>query len=181
MVVTGWYDAEDLYGSFKTYQAVEKLNPNVNNVLVVGPWHHGGWASVDGDKLGPISFGSKTAAFYRAEIELPFFERHLKDHKLAPLAEATVFETGSNTWRTFSAWPPRDAQPKQLFFQAAGGLDYAAPKDGEAFDEYVSDPAAPVLQAGLRRVQARRVDTLHGMALWRLPDAAPAAPDGAPR
>ncbi len=52
MLVTGWYDAEDLYGSFKTYQAVEDMNPNVNNVLVVGPWIHGGWASTDGDKLG---------------------------------------------------------------------------------------------------------------------------------
>lgn len=144
MVVTGWYDAEDLYGSFKTYQAVETMNPKVNNVLVVGPWHHGGWASTDGDKLGPISFGSKTAAFYRAEIELPFFERQLKDQKLAPLAEATVFETGSNAWRTFDAWPPREAQKKQLFFREAGGLDYGAPKEGEAFDEYVSDPAKPV-------------------------------------
>ncbi|MBL8809325.1 MAG: CocE/NonD family hydrolase, partial [Planctomycetaceae bacterium] len=78
MVVTGWYDAEDLYGSFKTYQSVEKLNPNVNNVLVVGPWVHGGWASSDGDKLGQVSFDSKTAAFYRAQIEFPFFEKYLK-------------------------------------------------------------------------------------------------------
>ncbi|MFO1003979.1 MAG: hypothetical protein U0936_26990 [Planctomycetaceae bacterium] len=72
MTVTGWYDAEDLYGSFKTYQSIEQLNPNVNSVLVIGPWHHGGWASVDGDKLGNVPFGSKTGAFYRAEIELPF-------------------------------------------------------------------------------------------------------------
>ena len=75
MTVTGWYDAEDLYGSFKTYHSIEQQNPSVKNVLVVGPWHHGGWASVDGDKLGNVSFGSKTAAFYRAEIELPFFAR----------------------------------------------------------------------------------------------------------
>src|SRR5438067_5972509 len=79
MVVTGWYDAEDLYGSFKTYQSIEKLNPKVNNVLVVGPWHHGGWSSTPGEKLGPISFGSKTAEFYRGEVEFPFFERFLKD------------------------------------------------------------------------------------------------------
>jgi putative CocE/NonD family hydrolase len=144
MVVTGWYDAEDLYGSFKTYQAVEAQNPNVNNVLVVGPWHHGGWSSTDGEKLGPISFGSKTAAFYRAEIELPFFERHLKDQKLPPLAEATVFETGANVWRTFDAWPPRNRQLKQLFLSESGGLSYEAPKADQAFDEYVSDPNKPV-------------------------------------
>ncbi len=149
MVVTGWYDAEDLYGSFKTYQAIEAQNPNVNNVLVVGPWHHGGWASTEGEKLGPISFGSKTAAFYRAEIELPFFERHLKDQHLkeqrgTPLAEATVFETGANVWRTFDAWPPRNREAKQLFLRENGGLDYATPPAGEAFEEYVSDPAKPV-------------------------------------
>lgn len=144
MVVTGWYDAEDLYGSFKTYQAVEALNPNVNNVLVVGPWHHGGWSSTDGEKLGPISFGSKTAAFYRAEIELPFFERHLKDQKNAPLAEATVFETGANAWRTFDSWPPRTAQVKQLFCRENGQLSDTPPGAGNSFDEYVSDPAKPV-------------------------------------
>jgi len=144
MVVTGWYDAEDLYGSFKTYHAIEKLNPNVNNVLVVGPWHHGGWASTDGEKLGPISFGSKTGEFYRAEIELPFFEKYLKDEAKSAPAEATVFETGSNTWRTFDAWPPKNVHPKSLYLRENGTLDFSAPTTAAAFDEYVSDPAKPV-------------------------------------
>lgn len=147
MVVTGWYDAEDLYGSFKTYQAIEKLNPKVKNVLVVGPWHHGGWASVDGDKLGPVTFGSKTAAFYRAEIELPFFEKYLKDKDLPAPAEAIVFETGSNAWRTFDHWPPATTQPKKLYLQPAGKLAANVPDakaSGDLFDEFVSDPAKPV-------------------------------------
>ena len=145
MVVTGWYDAEDLYGSFKSYQSIETLNPKVNNVLVVGPWHHGGWASVDGDKLGSANFGSKTAAFYRAEIEFPFFERYLKDEQKPAPAEATVFETGSNAWRTFDDWPPREAKATQLFLREGGLLDAAAPPSSkEAFDEFVSDPAKPV-------------------------------------
>ncbi len=144
MVVTGWYDAEDLYGSFKSYRSIEALNPKSNNVLVVGPWAHGGWASGDGDRLGPIGFGSKTAAFYRAEIEFPFFERHLKAAKLPALAEATVFETGSNAWRTFDAWPPKNTQSKQLYLKENGQLDFTAPVAKEAFDEYVSDPAKPV-------------------------------------
>src|SRR5262245_27583778 len=144
MVVTGWYDAEDLYGSFKCYQAIEKQNPKVNNVLVVGPWHHGGWASVPGDKLGPISFGSKTGAFYRQEIELPFFEKYLKDENISAPAEATVFETGSNTWRTFDAWPPRGTEPKPLYFRENGTLGDPPSQQKDAFDEYVSDPAKPV-------------------------------------
>jgi uncharacterized protein len=145
MVVTGWYDAEDLYGSFKVYQAIEKQNPKSNNVLVVGPWHHGGWASVDGDKLGAVSFGSKTGQFYRAEVEFPFFEKYLKDREHAAPAEATVFETGSNTWRAFDAWPPKGTQHRKLYLRENGRLDFAVPDAAaEAFDEYVSDPAKPV-------------------------------------
>lgn len=146
MTVTGWYDAEDLYGSFKTYQSVETLNPNVNSVLVVGPWHHGGWASVDGDKLGNVSFGSKTGAFYRAEIELPFFEKYLKDADHSAPAEATVFETGSNTWRTFDAWPPKTVELKTLYLKPHGKLDFQRPEesDAESFDAFVSDPNKPV-------------------------------------
>ncbi|MFN9642470.1 MAG: CocE/NonD family hydrolase [Pirellula sp.] len=153
MVVTGWYDAEDLFGSFKTYAAIEKMNPGVNNVLVVGPWIHGGWASSDGDKLGAVSFGSKTAAFYRAEIEFPFFEKYLKDANHPALSESTVFETGSNTWRTFTHWPPQQAKSQTLYLgpstsplQSAGTLSSDPPKQDSAvaFDEYISDPAKPV-------------------------------------
>lgn len=158
MVVTGWYDAEDLYGSFKTYQSVEKLNPTVNNVLVVGPWIHGGWASSDGDKLGQVSFDSKTAAFYREQIEFPFFEKYLKGKDVSAPAEATVFETGSNTWRTFDAWPPKSTKPGVLRLQKDGKLTIEmadgtvaqaskdAPKGATdpGYDEFVSDPAKPV-------------------------------------
>jgi putative CocE/NonD family hydrolase len=158
MIVTGWYDAEDLYGSFKTYQSVETLNPTVNNVLVVGPWIHGGWASGDGDKLGQVPFGSKTSVFYRAEIEFPFFEKYLKGKQVSAPAEATVFETGSNTWRTFDSWPPKDAKPAQLRLLPHGKLAVDLPDNqntvkpsaavntsaAPGFDEYVSDPAKPV-------------------------------------
>ncbi len=157
MVVTGWFDAEDLYGSFKTYQSVEKLNPGVNNVLVVGPWIHGGWANGDGDKLGQVPFNSKTAAFYRAEIEFPFFEKYLKGKDVTALAEATVFETGSNVWRTFDTWPPKESKKATLTLQSHGRLSVesvdgsriveASPRADDAdpgYDEYLSDPARPV-------------------------------------
>ena len=146
MVVTGWYDAEDLYGSFKTYQTIERQNPSINNVLVVGPWIHGGWASGDGDKLGAVPFGSKTGAFYRAEIEFPFFEKYLKDAEHSAPAEATVFETGSNTWRSFDHWPPNEVSVKEYFARERGALSTEAPNgiDDLSFDEFVSDPAKPV-------------------------------------
>ena len=144
MVVGGWYDAEDLYGTFKTYHSIEKQNAKVNNVLVIGPWHHGGWASVSGEKLGPASFGSKTSEFYRAEVEFPFFEKYLKDKEQPAPAEATVFETGSNTWRTFGAWPPKGTEAKPLYFRENGTFGDSPAKAKDGFDEYVSDPAKPV-------------------------------------
>ena len=147
LVVTGWFDAEDLYGSFKTYQALESQNPAIKNVLVVGPWRHGGWASETGEQLGDIHFGSKTAAFYREEIEFPFFEKYLKDRDLPELAEATVFETGANRWRVFDQWPPREAVPQIWYFQADQRLTQQPPTalaDEPACDEYLSDPGKPV-------------------------------------
>ena len=59
--VAGWWDQEDFYGPLKVYETFEKHDPERKNFLVVGPWNHGGWAHGDGDKLGPVEFGSATA------------------------------------------------------------------------------------------------------------------------
>jgi putative CocE/NonD family hydrolase len=146
--VAGWFDAEDFYGPLETYRAVERSTPANKNHIVIGPWLHGGWASMPGDALGDIRFGSATGEYYRREIELPFFKHHLKDQGPPPTAEATVFETGGNTWQTFNAWPPASTEPRTLYFQADGGLSFSPPPAGSpgdtGFDEYVSDPAKPV-------------------------------------
>ena len=73
MTVGGWFDAEDLFGALETYKSIERQSPGAANILVMGPWAHGGWARGDGDFLGDVRFGAKTAQFYRDEIELPFF------------------------------------------------------------------------------------------------------------
>ena len=43
LTVGGLFDAEDLYGPFNTYRAIEEQNPGIFNVLVMGPWRHGTW------------------------------------------------------------------------------------------------------------------------------------------
>ena len=110
MTVGGWFDAEDLYGTFQTYQAIEKQNPGIFNVLVMGPWAHGGWSRADATSLGNIDFGSNTAEFYQKDIELPFFNHFLKGKGEHKLPEAYVFETGANRWRKFDHWPPHGGQ-----------------------------------------------------------------------
>ncbi|MFQ5411759.1 MAG: CocE/NonD family hydrolase [Phycisphaerae bacterium] len=145
MTVGGWFDAEDLYGSLQIYRAVERKNPDIFNILVMGPWRHGGWSRTDGDRLGHIDFGAKTSYFYRKTIELPFFIHFLKGRGVIDLPEAFVFETGVNRWRRFDAWPPADVEEARLYAREGGVLSFDPPgEEGAAFDEFVSDPNRPV-------------------------------------
>lgn len=145
MTVGGWFDAENLYGALNTYKFIEKQNPNITNTLVMGPWVHGGWSRFDGDTLKHLNFASKTSLFYRENIELPFFNFYLKDKGNAKLPEAYVFETGSNSWKTYEHWPPKNVETKSVYLQANGGLSFEQPKEVKnSFDEYISDPNKPV-------------------------------------
>jgi putative CocE/NonD family hydrolase len=143
LVVGGWYDAEDLAGPYGTFYAINKFNPETTTTLVEGPWVHGGWARNDGDHLGDVQFNAKTAEFFRKNIQFPFFEYYLKG-KGAPMPQAYVFETGTNVWHTYNAWPPPQAKPKTLYLHAGGKLSFDPPAEKEGSDEYVSDPAHPV-------------------------------------
>jgi putative CocE/NonD family hydrolase len=149
MTVGGWFDAEDLFGALNTYKEIEKSSPGAYNILVMGPWFHGGWARSDGDALGNVHFGAKTSLFYRDEIEFPFFNHWLKGADDPKLPEAFVFETGTNQWRREEAWPPKNVQARELYLHADGKLSFDAPTEsGQAFDEYISDPAKPVPYIG---------------------------------
>ncbi len=146
MVVGGWFDAENLYGALQTYRTVEKNSPGAFNMLVMGPWVHGGWSRGTGESLGEARFNTKTSVYFRDNIEAPFFNHFLKDKGEFQHPEAYVFETGANLWHKLSVWPPPNVQARTLYFHQGGKLSFEAPK-GEpagAYDEYVSDPAKPV-------------------------------------
>ena len=144
--VAGWWDQEDFYGPVTIYRELEKHDAANRNFLVVGPWRHGGWSGGPGQKLGKIDFGSPTGEYYRQKIQAPFFAHYLKDKGSLAQPEATVFESGSNTWRTFDSWPPKRAATRSLFFHAGGRLSFDPPRAGESGtnDSFVSDPATPV-------------------------------------
>lgn len=144
LVVGGFFDAQDLYGPLKTYDAIERQNPNTPNHLVMGPWWHGGWARGDGDRYLDIYFEKKTSPWYRETIELPFFNYYLKDKGTLDLPEATIFVSGSNEWHTFDQWPPQEATTQKLYLQPEMGVSFDAPTTEEGFAEYVSDPDKPV-------------------------------------
>lgn len=175
LVVGGFFDAENLYGALRLYQSIEKNNPKGENFLVMGPWSHGQWARDDGQNLGPVSFDSKTSLFYRKEIEFEFFNYYLKGETELELPEAYVFETGSNVWKAYKQWPPRESEEKELFMMPSEGLALGTTglSQKESYSEYISDPSRPVpyidsvsirmnkfYMVGDQRFASRRTDVL---------------------
>ncbi|RFS19807.1 CocE/NonD family hydrolase [Chitinophaga silvatica] len=145
LVVGGVFDAEDCFGAWNTYQAIETKSPATNNRIVMGPWYHGQWASNDGTHLGNVKFGSNTSTYYANNIEIPFFNYYLKGKGTPPaIAEATIFFTGENQWKELPKWPPANMEPTPIYLQENSKLSFNKPTTSNSFAEYVSDPAKPV-------------------------------------
>ena len=147
MLVGGWYDQEDPQGPLRQFDFMEKNSPPSQLMLVMGPWNHGGFSRGDGDRLGNVTFGSKTGVYFREKIEFPFFLYHLKGKGDGKFPKAWVFETGANQWRKFDDWPPKTEKAKPIFLASNGKLSWQQPVD-QAFDEYLSDPNKPVPYIG---------------------------------
>ena len=144
LVVGGWFDAEDLFGALHTYEAIEKQSKNNNTHLVMGPWTHGGWASPEWTKFGTYTFGSNTSKYFQDSLQTKFFNFYLKDKGDFNAAEATVFETGTNQWKTYDTWPPKNITPTTYYFNAGEKLSQQKNNNSKNFDEYISDPKKPV-------------------------------------
>ncbi|MBY0066885.1 CocE/NonD family hydrolase [Empedobacter falsenii] len=147
MTVGGFFDAEDVYGAFETYKAIEKQNPNATNILVAGPWFHGGWVRSKADTFGDMQFGTPTGEYYQQQIELPFFNYYLKDKGNFKPTEAQIFITGSNEWKQFDTWPPKNVTTQKMYLQANGKISFQQ-TNNTSFDEYIADPNNPVPYQG---------------------------------
>ncbi len=144
MTVGGWFDAEDLYGAIHTYEAIESQNPPAtDNFLVMGPWAHGQWAFGQGKNLGNIYWGLDANQKFQ-QLEKSFFDYYLKGEGTQKPPEATIFVTGSNEWRDFTSWPPKNVAAKDLYFHSGEDASFGAPAVKTGFDEYCSDPMNPV-------------------------------------
>lgn len=143
--VGGLFDAEDCFGAWNTYKAIEKQSSDTDNKLVMGPWHHGQWSTTDGTHLGHIRFGSNTVQWYAENLEEPFFNYYLKGKgSIENIKEANVFFTGENEWRQFSEWPPKGIADKALYLLPNGNLGWEKSGSENAYTSYISDPAKPV-------------------------------------
>ncbi|HEX4021154.1 MAG TPA: CocE/NonD family hydrolase [Acidobacteriaceae bacterium] len=146
--VAGFWDQEDPWGPWQIFRHAEQNDPNHTNFIVAGPWFHGQWQFPTANHIGLVTFGGHdTAVEFRKNIEAPFFRYYLHNEGAKPDWQATTFQTGSNTWHTYSTWPPSDAKSTSLFLHADGTLSFDAPASdttAKAYRQYVSDPANPV-------------------------------------
>src|SRR5438552_10819364 len=145
--VAGFWDQEDPWGPWQIFRHAAEHDPEHTNFMVAGPWFHGQWQSAKADSIGLIPFGGhETAREFRETIEAPFFRYYLHGKGEKPAWQASTFQSGSNTWHTYAAWPPKEAVATNLYLYADGTLSFMAPGTAEsgAFREYVSDPANPV-------------------------------------
>ena len=144
--VAGFWDQEDPWGPWQIFRHSEESDPQGQNFIAAGPWFHGEWQRPKGDKIGAISFGGhETAREFRERIEAPFFRFYLHGTGDKFKWKASTFQSGSNTWQTYSAWPPKEAKPTNLYLHGDGTLSFNVPGSSEPkYVQYVSDPAHPV-------------------------------------
>ena len=140
--VGGFYDQEDLNGPQLMYEHMEKGDSKNINHLVLGPWYHGQWGGGKGDSIGLISFGSHTGETFRV-LQKKWFDYYLKGIGDGNFEEAYVFQTGSNTWKTYASWPPRQAIVRSLYAGQHQTASFVKPS-GSGSVSYISDPRKPV-------------------------------------
>ena len=147
--VAGFWDQEDPWGPWQIFRHAGEHDPHHANFMVAGPWFHGQWQAPKGDSIGQITFGGhETAREFRETIQAPFFRYYLHGQSEKPSWKVSTFQSGANRWRTYAAWPPKEAKLTNLYLHADGTLSFDVPRAGaqaqDEYREYVSDPANPV-------------------------------------
>jgi putative CocE/NonD family hydrolase len=142
--VMGWYDGEDFPGPVRLFMAMDAIDTQRTNRLMVGPWNHCMWnGAPPGDRIGPVNLGSATADAQK-RIEARFFAHYLKgEGSLEDLPQVIAFETGGGGWRAFDRWPAAGGGAREYFLGAGQRLEPVLPSAADE-DRYVSDPAKPV-------------------------------------
>ena len=144
LVVGGLFDSEDCYGAWNTYKAIKEQSPETELYLAFGPWWHGAWSRHDFQGFGNIYFGNSTSAYYKDEIEYPFFRYYLEGKGEKPTKKVQVFYTGENKWKTYDEWPIANAVATPFYLHKNGKISNELPTETDSYTEYVSDMSKPV-------------------------------------
>jgi putative CocE/NonD family hydrolase len=141
--VGGYFDQEDINGPQLMYRHMEKRDTANRNFICLGPWNHGQWGGNDAESLGKISFGSNTAEWFH-DLQKRWFDFWLKGEGDGRFEEAYCFQTGTNQWKSYSSWPPKDAEIRKLYAAADNSAGFSKPASAKGSVSYVSDPSKPV-------------------------------------
>jgi uncharacterized protein len=148
LTVGGLFDAEDCWGAWNLYKAIEQQNsPTINNAIVMGPWIHGGWSRTDGSSLGNVHFNSNTAKYFQDNIEFPFFQKYLNPTAVvntSKITEANIFFSGSNEWQHLPKWPPANAIATNFYLHPQEQINLQKPTYAKSHSDYTSNPNKPV-------------------------------------
>ena len=152
LLVGGYWDQEDMWGTQAEYAALAPHDSNHQLFLVLGPWYHGSWLE-DGRAIrtnwGTLDVGQPTAEEFRRNIEAPFFEKYLKDRPGFTLNAVASYRTGANRWEFYNTWPAADGfNSTQLYLEPDKRLSFDPPPPSRGREataaSYVSDPEDPV-------------------------------------
>ncbi|HVZ84051.1 MAG TPA: CocE/NonD family hydrolase [Terracidiphilus sp.] len=143
MWLQGLWDQEDMWGAIHTWEALKAAGHVANNHLVMGPWYHS-QINRSAETLGPLTWPGDTAADFRRNVLIPFFDTYLKDRQPADaLAPVMIYNPAEKHWDRFADWPSVDEKHlTPMYLEQNFGLGLEKPEGGE--DSYVSDPAKPV-------------------------------------
>ena len=147
MLVGGWYDTEDPQGLLRQFDFMEKNNPPATDMLVMGPWNHGGFRARQRRPAGNVTFGSNTGQYYREKIEFPFFLYYLKGRGDGKFPKAYVFQTGSMSGGNSIRGLRRNRRRRRCSWTRRANCPGNSHRTA-AFDEYVADPNKPVPYLG---------------------------------
>ncbi|HTV06450.1 MAG TPA: CocE/NonD family hydrolase [Acidobacteriaceae bacterium] len=141
--VGGYWDQEDMWGPQEQYAVLKPHDTKHEVFMVLGPWNHGEWVRTT-RHLGVVDFGSATGDWFRKNIEAPFFAHYLKGRPSFNLKDVASFQTGTDRWMRYNAWPPSNAVERNLYLASDHTLTFTRPADANAFTQYISDPADAV-------------------------------------
>ncbi len=160
--IGGWFDPY-LRGDLQLYQEMAARS-RYPQPLWIGPWSHLPWGPVVGARdFGPAAnspIDRLQVQWFRQHLQIPTAAAAIAEERLQG-STATLFEMGSNIWRSFPAWP--QGQP-MIWVCESDGLAGVDQRDGRlrpldamagdqalatmATDWLVHDPWRPVPSIG---------------------------------
>ncbi len=159
LVVGGWFDREDFYGTLNTYQTVRRLSPKTDAYLVLGPWAHGSWNNLSYNHLGDAWFGEGSSRYFNEHILFRFFDRYLRERFELQLPKVHYFPivktdrkvmegvVSDNLWKTAESWPLPSTKVS-YYLGNHKDLRKTAVRDKEGKSSYFSSPSRPVRCVG---------------------------------